>query len=693
MGEVGADTVPSRLITVLLASGNVGDASLASQELESAGYVVIGAASGEGAMSSFREKRPDIVLLDMELLCAADVFSLAATLRSEAAGRWVPMLFLTNWTCDATSMVKGLEVGGVDFIQRPLVPQVIHAKVKMLAEWIRAKEVLESSQLRIKMLLDNMLDGVIVTDDRGYIREFNSTAQSITGWPASEAIGNPVTKIMPLEVRKMFEPSGVLRFPPKELRGSRKNGSEYPMEVRVGSVDLANERLFTVSFRDVSELQKRIDVIERMAHYDALTGLPNRSHLMEKIKHFISLSNRYRRLFAVMFIDLDYFKAINDTVGHATGDVVLKEIANRLRSCVRDSDAIGRLGGDEFMALLYDLRSPDDARIVAERIITACTRPVQTDNGTFNLGASLGIAIYPDDGMDAETLMKCADQSMYQSKQNGRSQYTYYCIELDRSVQEKMEIKNGLQRALEHKEFILHYQPQIDLNTRKIVGAEALIRWQTPAGMMPPGKFIPVAEESGSIVRIGEWALRQACAEAKRWLDMGLNDGKGIMVGVNLSVKQFDNHLPGLIFQILRETGLPPHLLDLEITESFLMKDVEQGVAILRQISEAGCHISVDDFGTGYCSLSYLKSLPVNRIKVDRAFVCDIENENNQAVIETIVTLAQKTRRETLAEGVETHEQHELLKRLGCDTCQGFLFSKPVPADDFISLAEKGIDL
>lgn len=542
----------------------------------------------------------------------------------------------------------------------------------------------QSNWVAMAELADAMVDGVAIIDSAGDVRLWSNEAARLTGWEGALVVGRTAERVLPVQ---MLEARGVQRRHVLEASVVARTGKLFPVEFRVGQVMMEAERMDVMSFRDVTVEREQTEKLRKVAHSDTLTGLPNRAMLYEMLPKYISMSNRYHLQVAVLFVDLDCFKPINDTYGHDVGDKVLREISARLRQCVRSEDAIGRLGGDEFVALLYGVHSREDAAMVADRIQGACSKPVVTDRGTFELSASIGIAIYPQDATDGPELLKAADQAMYAAKEAGKAQYAFFSAEMDRLALEKMELKESLRAAIIQGQFVLHFQPQIDLASKRTVGAEALIRWERPGhGMVPPGMFIPLAEESGLIVQIGEWALREACVEAKRWLDMGLNDGKGLVIGVNLSTRQFTPALPELVFSVLRETGLPPHLLDLEITESFFMSDVEAGICILQQLADHGVSVSVDDFGTGYSSLEYLRRLPVHTIKVDRTFVNDIHEPASRAIVEMVVMLAERLGRRTLAEGVETEEHSAQLLALGVESAQGYLFSKPVGSAAFLGL-------
>ncbi len=442
--------------------------------------------------------------------------------------------------------------------------------------------------------------------------------------------------------------------------------------------------------RDISEQKHAEERIRHMAHHDALTELPNRALLHDRIGQAIAQAQRNREVMALLFIDLDRFKTVNDSLGHQIGDRLLQVIAERFGACTRSSDTIARIGGDEFVVLLTDLNQPEDARHVAQKVLETLSEPVTIDSHELRVTPSIGICVYPHDGEDVETLMRNADTAMYHAKLMGRNNYQFFAQAMNDVAQQRLLMENDLRHALERGELTLHYQPQLDLGSNAIVGFEALIRWTHPQrGMIPPSQFIPVAEETGLIISIGEWVLRRACSQAHAWHEAGYPQ---LQVSVNCSAQQFQREgFVETVGHILRETGLPAARLDLEITESVIIERSEEVIARFQALDDMGVRISIDDFGTGYSSLSYLKRFAIHQLKIDQSFVRDISSDpDDAAIVSAIIAIARTLGLEVVAEGVETVEQLTFLKALGCARVQGYYFSRPVPAEEFARLLGGG---
>jgi len=434
--------------------------------------------------------------------------------------------------------------------------------------------------------------------------------------------------------------------------------------------------------------QRRLaeDQLRFIATHDSLTDLPNRSLFNERLRHALHQGTRYNRGIATMFIDIDRFKVVNDSLGHSAGDRLLQDCAKRLTECLRESDTVARLGGDEFVVMVENFTAPKDAIAVAQKILNGLARPFFVDGQEFLMSASIGISTFPEDGRDAETLLKNADIAMYRAKDLGRNNYQFYSAQMNKHTFERLAMESSLRRAVERNEFLLHYQPKLDLRTGAIAGVEALVRWQHPDwGMVSPAQFIPLAEETGLIVQIGEWVLKTACEQNKRWRDQGIPP---MRVAVNLSARQFTQKtLLSDVARIIAQSGLTPDCLELEITESLVMTNPEHATETLHKLKAMGISLSIDDFGTGYSSLAYLKRFPIDCVKIDRSFIKDIPTEaDDMAITKGVIALGHSLRLKVVAEGVETVEQQDFLRSNGCDEMQGYLFSKPLPAEEVMTL-------
>jgi diguanylate cyclase (GGDEF)-like protein/PAS domain S-box-containing protein len=446
--------------------------------------------------------------------------------------------------------------------------------------------------------------------------------------------------------------------------------------------------LHSVSTQIGQSFQRKLaeDQLRFIATHDSLTDLPNRTMFNERLRHALNQGARYGRGIAVLFIDIDRFKVVNDSLGHSAGDRLLQDCAKRLSECLRESDTVARLGGDEFVVMVENFTAPRDAIAVAQKILTNVAKPFFVDGQEFLVSASIGISTYPDDGADAETLLKNADIAMYRAKDQGRNNYQFYSAQMNKHTFERLAMESSLRRALERNEFVLHFQPKLDLRSGAIAGVEALVRWQHPDwGMVSPAQFIPLAEETGLIVQIGEWVLKTSCQQSRMWRDQGI---PAMRVAVNLSARQFGQKtLLADVARTIAQSGLTPESIELEITESLVMHNPEHAADTLQKLKAMGITLSIDDFGTGYSSLAYLKRFPIDCVKIDRSFIKDIPVEAaDMAITKGVIALGHSLRLKVVAEGVETKEQQEFLRSNGCDEMQGFLFSRPLPADEVTTL-------
>ena len=560
-------------------------------------------------------------------------------------------------------------------------------------------------EARYRGLLEAAPDGMVVVNQSGEIVLLNAQAEKQFGYHRDELLGQKIQSLIPegfaerliadatrtaAEALAQQIGSGI------ELSGLRKDGTRFPIEIMLSPLESPEGILVTAAIRNISvrkdaekHLAQLMEEIAHSAQYDSLTGLPNRLLLNDRLGQAIALAHRHSGQVVVIFLDLDGFKHINDSLGHSTGDKLLQSIAKRLEESIRAPDTVIRQGGDEFIVLLQEIVHLKDAVTVARRVLAALAEAHSIGHQVLHVTASIGVSLYPDDGLDAETLIKNADTAMYQAKESGRGSYKFFRRAMNVRAVERQSIEQDLRGALDREEFTLHYQPKINLKTGAITGAEALIRWRSSTrGSIPPVRFIPVAEDSGLILPIGAWVLREACAQERAWVDAGLPVPA---VAVNVSAVQFQDEkfLEGL-FAILGETGLDPSNLELEVTERVLMKHTKCAASILQILRNRGIRVSVDDFGTGYSSLSYLQQFPLDALKIDRSFVCGINtNPGETTIVNAIINIGRSLNLRVIAEGVETAADLAFLKAHHCDEAQGFYFSRPVPADQFARFCER----
>lgn len=550
-----------------------------------------------------------------------------------------------------------------------------------------AQAKLEESLVLLRSTLDLSADGIIFTSSLGEALHYNKRFVELWNIPVSAIESRQgrinhyasqmlYPELLQQNVVNLRQNPEINEYHELLLKDGRVF-EHYSFPYRVGG-ELAGR---VHSFRDITERRRAEEKLRYLANYDDLTGLPNRSLFRETLRHSLSGNRRATAVKAVMFLDLDRFKSVNDTLGHAIGDKLLQEVARRIKDCLRASDTCARQSGDEFTIALDNIASPEVAALIAERILRAIRQRCLVDGHEIYTTASIGIAVYPLDGEDIDTLLKNADAAMYLAKEQ-RGTYRFFISDLNTKAEERLELETYLRYAQNHNEFRLHYQPQIELQTGRLVGLEALLRWQHPKlGLLSPGKFIPIAEETGLIIPIGEWVLRTACEQWRVWHEAELKPPR---MSVNLSARQLRQlDLAGSIAQIIDETGMDPTRLELELTESAFMTNAQASSKLLATLTSLGVRLALDDFGTGYSSLSYLKQFPVHLLKIDRAFMQDLETDaNNRAIVEAMLALAKALGIEVLAEGVETESQREFLAQHHCQMAQGFLFSPPVPDID-----------
>jgi len=688
---------------ILLVEDNPGDARLFHEMFNVEGLhntEVKHAESVSEAEKYLAEHAVDIILLDLGL---PDAQGLDAVRRVCEAAPHVPLVVLTV-SDDESHAALALQVGAQDYLikgqieARGLLRALRHAVERKVME-----DALFVEKERAQVTLNSIGDAVACTDIAGNITFLNLVAEKMTGISREEAAGRPMAEVLRIldaasretVANPMALAVGKNRTVhlPLNCVLVRRDGFEIPIEDSVSPIHNREGEATgaVIVFRDVSVAQAMALQMAHSAQHDFLTGLPNRMLLNDRVSQAIVLAHRHMKKVAVLFLDLDGFKHINDSLGHPIGDKLLQSIAKRLVDCGRSSDTVSRQGGDEFVVLLSEVEQSDDAASTARRMLQAIAEPHSIGQHDLHVTASIGLSIYPDDGLDAETLIKNADTAMYQAKENGHQSYQFFKPAMNIRAVERQSIEESLRRALERQEFALHYQPLINLKTGEITGAEALIRWTHPTrGPVSPAQFIPVAEDCGLILPIGNWVLREACKQAQAWIAVGLPLGT---MAVNISAIEFrDEHFLEGVFGILKDTGLDPRSLELELTESVLMKRVESTGSILKALRARGVQIAVDDFGTGYSSLSYLRKFPIDALKIDQSFVRQITTAPDETTIVTaVISMGRSLKLRVVAEGVETQQELAFIQAHQCDEAQGYFFSKPLPPEQFAKLLETGI--
>jgi len=614
----------------------------------------------------------------------------------------VPVLTLAG-SKDVAVALEALRHGAKDYLLEDQLDRdsVVRA-IRNMAERQTAKEMLSAEKERAQMTLNSIGDAVLSTDLEGRVTYLNVVAEKITGWTREEAAGKDVDDVLVIIDGSTREPClNPLKAALEQNKTVgltrqcilvRRDGAEFAIEdsaapihdqhgVTTGAV---------IVFHDVS-VARAIEVeMSHLAQHDTLTKLPNRTLLQDRLSQAITTAGRNGTRIAVLFVDLDGFKHINDSLGHAIGDRLLQSVAKRLLASVRTSDTVSRIGGDEFVVLLSEVAHAGDAGVKAGKVLAALNAPLEIDQHNLRVTASIGVTTYPEDGQETAMLIKNADLAMYQAKENGRNNYQFFEKDMNVRALERQSVEENLCFALDRDELVMHYQPKIDLKTGEITGVEALIRWQHPErGLIGPLQFISVAEDCGLMLPIGNWVLRESCRQAKAWQDAGL---RPIEMAVNVSSVEFRNEdfLEG-VRAILEETGLNPHYLGLELTESVLMQHAEFTVPVLKKLKAMGVRLAIDDFGTGYSSLSYLRQFPIDTLKVDQSFVQGINADTDDGtIINAVINMGGNLKHRVIAEGVETVEQVAFLQAHGCDEGQGYYFSRPVPASQFAKLLKAG---
>lgn len=649
------------------------------------------ATNGHEGLLAFEAYKPDMVVTDI-LMPVMNGLEMAEKIKAISAS--TPIIVTTAFN-ETNFFLKAIDIGVDKYVIKPVNSDILGDVLLQCAHTMLS----EVERRLSSTVFDNSSDAIMVSDRHNRIISVNTAFCEITGYTREDVLGKDPKMLSAgrqphefyLELWNSLREAGKWNG---EIWNRRKTGELYPEWLSISTVRNNQGEIthYVGIFSDITERKQAEERVRHLAHYDALTDLPNRTLFHDRLQQALIQAQRGHEQVAVMFIDLDRFKVINDTLGHSVGDLLLQAVAHRLTNCVRQGDTVCRQGGDEFVILLPEIGRAEDAALVAQKILDSVSQPFFLDGHELHISSSIGISFFPSDGGTVEALMKNADVAMYRAKDLGRNNFQFYLSDMNARSFEKLALENNLRHALAHDELELYYQPLVDAGDGKLIGAEALLRWHHPElGLLHPAQFIPLAEETGMIVPIGEWVLRSACTQAQAWLKQG---HAPLRMSVNLSARQFRQlDLAGSVRKILDETGFAAHSLELEVTESTLMQNIEENVMTLKDLKSMGIGIAVDDFGTGYSSLNYLKRLPIDTLKIDRSFVGDVTvNRDDAAIVNAIISLARSLALRVVAEGVENQEQQAFLEDHHCDEMQGYHFSHPLPAPQFVELLEKTRD-
>ena len=684
--------------TVLIVDEDPVFGIVAIDTLQLAGFNAVAAGESQSVMAAFEQHAPDLVLIEVEKP-GSPGFDLCAQIRAHPAGLDVPIVMVTG-NYDTESIGRAYRMGATDFVNKPILWAMLPHRLEFLHRSHKNVRALQASDLRNRELLRALPDTIFVVDSHGIVLE-RLAGEAGAG---EGQVGKSFEEVLPADVARKAR---------QAMQAQDGAGVQsYEFSIGSGNAQRAFEaRLcprpdgaFLVVMRDSTERRRAEARIQYLAYYDTLTGLPNRQLVGRELRRAIRIAERTGHKIALLYLDLDRFKRINDNLGHAVGDSLLQDVARRLESSIRPTDyvaqagpepgtgdtRIARVGGDEFVVLLTGLTEDSQAAAIATRVRQALAEPFSCGGHRFVVTPIIGIALFPRDGTEMEDLMVKADMAMYQAKDQGRNGHAFYGESMNVRSLDRMELESDLRRAFEANDFTLCYQPKMDLSSGTIVGVEALLRWHHASrGWIPPGSFIALAEETGMIVPLGEWVVHEACKQLKIWAGQGLGY---LTIAVNVSPQQFAREdFVDSVLRATRQFGIKPQQLEIEITESVLMRNVGETTAALNRLRAAGVTLSIDDFGTGYSSLGYLKQFPVDTLKIDRSFVKDLHvSSDDAAICAAIIAMARELRLKVIAEGVEVVEQVDFLRKHGCDQIQGFLVSKPVTVENLEDLLRLG---
>jgi len=690
---------------VLVADDDRSMRLLISKAMKKAGFEVEEAQNGNEALEVFKRMQPDIILMDVDMP-VMDGCEACSKLRLMPGGVSMPIIMVTGLD-DVASVEKAYEAGATDFVMKPINWIILAHRVRYMLRSAALSKELCQSKVKLANAQRIACLGWWEWDMKTETLSRSEHLDNMLGLGAEE-LQDPYALLLPIAYK---EDQNLLREALNDLLARKKSVS---MNCRIvlpdGSLRTINQqteiaydengvaRVAVGIVRDITEQKQAEDQIKFLAYRDSLTGLPNRRLFIEQLDLAVAQAERYGNKLAVLCLDLDRFKRINETLGQGGGDMLLTSVAKRLMQSLRKADyvsrtgfelletTVARLGGDEFVVLLKGAKEAHDVAKVAQRIIRILSEPFEVHNHEVFVSVSIGISIYPADGEDADTLISNADSAMYHAKELGRDSYQFYTESMNAKAFERLLFENSLRKAIKNQEFVLYYQPQVEMNSRKIIGLEALIRWRhEELGLLEPTRFIPLAEETGLIVPLGEWVMRTACEQNKIWQDMGFAP---VPVAVNVSAIQWrEKDWVNTIRRILSETELSPELLDVELTETAIMQDIKDSARSLSELKKLGVRLSIDDFGTGYSSLGYLKRFPLDALKIDHSFMAGIPDDaDHSAITNTIISMAKTLRLDVIAEGVETEEQISFLLKNGCVNAQGYYFGRPLDAVEITKL-------